>query len=86
VASDDAVTLFAVNRDDRSLPLEAVVRGVRGVLEHLVLADEDPNAANTAEQPDRVVPRAVTGATVEGEALRATLAPRSWNVIRMGTS
>ncbi len=86
VASEDAVTLFAVNRDDRSLPLEAVVRGVRGVLEHLVLADEDPNAANTAEQPDRVVPRQHAGTTIEGEALRATLPPRSWNVIRLGTS
>jgi alpha-N-arabinofuranosidase len=86
VASEDEVTLFAVNRDDRALPLEAVVRGVRGVREHLVLADEDPSAANTAEQPDRVVPRPHAGTTVEGEALNATLPPRSWNVIRMGTS
>jgi alpha-N-arabinofuranosidase len=86
VASQDEVTLFAVNRDDRVCELDAVVRGVRGVIEHLVLADEDPSAANTAEQPDRVTPRAVTGATLEGEALKVTLPPRSWNVIRMGTS
>jgi alpha-N-arabinofuranosidase len=86
VASQDEVTLFAVNRDDRVCELDAVVRGVRGVIEHLVLADEDPSAANTAEQPDRVTPRAVTGATLEGEVLKVTLPPRSWNVIRMGTS
>jgi alpha-N-arabinofuranosidase len=86
VASEDELTLFAVNRDDRALDLETVVRGVRGVSEHLALFDEDPSAANTAEQPDRVVPRAVAGARIDGEALRVTLPPRSWNVIRMGTS
>ncbi len=49
-----------------------------------MLADEDPSAANTAEHPDRVTPRAVTGATLENDALHVTLPPRSWNVIRMG--
>ncbi len=84
VASADGVTLFAVNRGESELPLEAVVRsGARTVAEHLALADEDPAAANTAEHPDRVVPRTLTGATVDGETLRATLPPRSWNVIRL---
>ena len=84
VASADGVTLFAVNRGESELPLEAVVRsGARTVAEHLALADEDPAAANTAEHPDRVVPRTLTGATLDGETLRATLPPRSWNVIRL---
>ncbi len=86
VAGEDAITVFAVNRGEGELPLDAVVRGVRGVLEHIVLADEDPNANNSAEQPDRVVPRAHPGTELEGGRLRATLPPRSWNVIRMGTS
>ena len=85
VASEDEVTLFAVNRNERAHELDAVVRGVRSVVEHLVLADEDPNAANTAEQPDRVTPRPHAGTTLHGERLHSTLPPRSWNVIRMGT-
>jgi alpha-N-arabinofuranosidase len=53
------------------------------VAEHLVLADDDPDAANTADRPDRVVPRAVPGARIEAATLRAALPPRSWNVIRL---
>jgi alpha-N-arabinofuranosidase len=83
VASDTGMTLFAVNRAEHELPLEAVLRGSFSVAEQLVLADEDPAAANTATDPDRVVPLAVTGARVDGELLHATLPPRSWNVIRL---
>jgi alpha-N-arabinofuranosidase len=39
-----------------------------------VLADDDPGAANTEAQPDRVRPRSVAG---------TTLPPRSWNVLRL---
>jgi alpha-L-arabinofuranosidase len=49
------------------------------VAEHLVLADDDPRAANTAAEPDRVAP----GARVEAGAVRAELRPRSWNVLRL---
>ena len=52
--------------------------------EHIVLTDRDLAAANTAAQPDRVVPSAGSGATVEGGVLRAELPPRSWNVLRLG--
>jgi alpha-L-arabinofuranosidase len=83
VASESGVTLFAVNRAETGLDLDAVVRGDLFVAEHTVLADEDPAACNTAEEPDRVVPRAAPGARIEGETLHATLPPRSWNVIRL---
>jgi alpha-N-arabinofuranosidase len=85
-AAAGALTVFAVNRADGPLPLEVVLRELDGVrvTEHLVLADDDIDACNTAEQPDRVVPRAGSGATVEGSRLRAELPPRSWNVLRLG--
>jgi len=81
-----ALTLFAVNRGAQALPLEVVLRDLDGVrlAEHLVLADADVGASNTAERPDRVVPRAGTGGAVDGATLRAALAPRSWNVLRLG--
>jgi alpha-L-arabinofuranosidase len=82
---DQTLTLFAVNRAAEPLPLEAVLHGIGApeVAEHIVLADDDPQAANTAEHPDRVVPRAVRGARVEAGVLRAELPPRSWNVLRL---
>jgi alpha-L-arabinofuranosidase len=83
----DALTVFAVNRSAEPLSLEAVLRGLAGlgVVEHLVLADGDLGAANTAEAPDRVSPRPRDGARVGGDGvLRAELPPRSWNVVRLG--
>jgi alpha-L-arabinofuranosidase len=84
VASADGVALLAVNRAAEPLELEARLRELPGarVAEHLVL-DGDLSAVNTAADPDRVTPRAVPGAAVEGDALRVELPPRSWNVIRL---
>jgi len=83
VHGEGTLTLFAVNRDTEPLELSAVLRCAASVLEHSVLADEDPAAANTAEAPERVGPRVLTGARIDGERLRATLPPRSWNVLRL---
>lgn len=81
-----SVTLFAVNRDlENPLSFEADLRamGDLRVAEHIVLEHPDPNAANTAEKPDNVVPHAGTGAKIEGGRLAAVLPRLSWNVIRM---
>jgi alpha-N-arabinofuranosidase len=80
------VTVFAVNRGPQALALEAVLRDLDGLelTEHLVLCDDDLTARNTAEQPNRVVPRTRSGARVQGGRLRAELPPRSWNVLRLG--
>ena len=82
VAGSDGLTLFAVNRGAEPLALEARLRGrrERGVVEHVVL-DGDLTASNTAAAPDRVAPRTLNGATIEGDVLRAELPPRSWNVV-----
>ena len=57
VLGDGELTLFAVNRTESPLPLDARLRDLDGVAvaEHIVLAD-DPDASNTPEQPDRVAP------------------------------
>jgi alpha-L-arabinofuranosidase len=83
---EETVTVFAVNRaTDRPLELVADVRGAGStrVLEHRVLADPDRHARNTAAEPDRVRPRRLDGAVVEGGTLTATLPPLSWNVLRL---
>jgi alpha-L-arabinofuranosidase len=81
-----AVTVFAVNRSQElALPLEVDLRGVgaHSLAEHLVLADADPEARNTLDDPERVAPHAATGTSVTGGLLRAELEPLSWNVIRL---
>jgi alpha-N-arabinofuranosidase len=79
------LTLFAVNRSAEALALIAAVRALEGVaiLEHITLTDSDLNAANTAEHPDRVTPRRIDTAHLNGAELQAHLPPRSWNVLRL---
>ncbi|MFJ9628505.1 alpha-N-arabinofuranosidase [Streptomyces sp. NPDC091280] len=80
------VTVFAVNRGQlAALPLEIDLRGVTAhtLAEHLVLADADPDATNTADRPDRVTPHPATGTTVTDGRLTAVLEPLSWNMIRL---
>jgi len=79
------LTLFCVNRSPQPLPLEGRLGGFAGcrMSEHLVLDHPDPEAANTRQDPERVTPRHLQGTRVEGESLRSTLPPLSWNVIRI---
>jgi alpha-L-arabinofuranosidase len=87
VHDEDAgrLSLFAVNRLDRPLTLDATVHGLEGLAvgEHSVLAGPDLRASNTADDPHRVVPRSVDGATVRGDLVSVVLPPRSWNVVRL---
>jgi alpha-N-arabinofuranosidase len=82
------LTVLAVNRaQQRELPLRATLRGLPGhyrVVEHLTIADADPDAVNTQEHPDRVVPRPLDGATVtDAGVLEAVLPALSWNILRL---
>ncbi|MEU4831646.1 alpha-N-arabinofuranosidase [Streptosporangium sp. NPDC023615] len=81
------LTLFVVNRD-RNAPcaLELTLpEGMRPV-EHLELTDDDLSAVNTADAPDRVVPRPGAGARQEGRRSVLNLSPVSWNVVRFAPS
>jgi len=84
---EESLTIFAVNRDGAEpLALEGDLRGMGDwrVVEHIVLDHEDGKAANTAEQPDRVVPRRQSGTNCENGKLTSLLPRLSWNVIRLG--
>jgi alpha-L-arabinofuranosidase len=79
------LTVFAVNRSAEPLSLIAAVRALEDVmiLDHVTLTDPDLNAANTADDPDRVRPRRIDTAHFDGAELQAHLPPRSWNVLRL---
>jgi alpha-N-arabinofuranosidase len=82
------LVLFVVNRHPgEPVTFTANLRAFPGArLETAtVLADDDWRAANTQEQPDRVVPRPHPDATVVDDTLRTVLPPVSWNVFRLPT-
>ena len=81
-----SLTLFALNRSlDQELRLDVTARGFTGlvVAQALALHDRDLNAANTKHDPLRVRPLPLKDVAAEGDRLRATLPPASWNVIRL---
>jgi alpha-N-arabinofuranosidase len=81
-----AVTLFAVNRDQREeLTLELDLRACSGLVsgEHVAIADADANAVNTADAPDRVTPRRLDEIKVVDGRATAVLPALSWSMIRL---
>ena len=84
------VVVFAVNRSTAEpLPVEVDLRalvarhGTYAVAEHHTIADDDLTATNTAEHPDRVVPRAGSDVRVEAASARVLLPPVSWSAVRL---
>jgi alpha-N-arabinofuranosidase len=79
------LVVFAVNRSGSDIRLDIDLRGLPGLAgaEHLALiAGAEPDAVNTAGDPDRVVPRAQERPPVDAGRSAVRLAPASWNLIR----
>ena len=88
-AESGAVTLFAVNRDQRQeLSVEVDLRACPSLVggEHVAVYDGDPDAVNTMERPDRVAPRRLDDVKVVDGHATVVLAPLSWNMIRLQSS
>ncbi|MFD6950610.1 alpha-L-arabinofuranosidase [Nocardiopsis sp. TSRI0078] len=78
--------LFLVNRStDQPLTLRADLRdlGPTGVARALTLADDDVYAANTMDDPDRVVPQDNKSVHLEEGHLTVTLPPVSWTALTL---
>ena len=84
------LTIFAVNRNlGEGLDLEVNLHGMGNMklIEHIVLANADLKAVNSAKE-EKVKPALLTGAKLDNSGgralLEARLPPASWNVIRLG--
>jgi alpha-N-arabinofuranosidase len=80
------VTIFAVNRDlsepiDLSVSLAAFPQ--LDIVETWSIGGADPRETNTADEPDRVVPRPLASATVSQTRLTASLPPVSWSALHL---
>jgi alpha-N-arabinofuranosidase len=83
----EELTIFAVNRDlEESLLVETDLRDFPGyrVIEHIVLESDDPNAVNSLDNPNRVVPHTGGKTVIEDDMAKSVLNKLSWNVIRLG--
>jgi alpha-N-arabinofuranosidase len=83
------VTLFAVNRDQHEqVALDVDVRSLPklAIGEHVTLSDDDPEATNTADQPDRVTPTRLPDVKAADGSITAVLPALSWNMIRLRTA
>lgn len=77
------IAIFVVNRSETDkLDLEIPVGDLRGA-RHLALYDDDRAAVNTADDPDRVVPRVIEGTEIVDGVCTATLPPASWHLIQL---
>lgn len=93
VATYDAeageLAVFIVNRSqskEAQLRIDLRTFEAPAVIEHLVLADADPDACNTAEAPERVAMQVASGAGVAGGFLTLTAPALSWNVLRISAA
>jgi alpha-N-arabinofuranosidase len=80
------LTLFVVNRDpEDALDLGADLAdfGHLALVEALTLHHEDPYAANTADDPDAVVPQVNGSIRIEDGRLLGELPAISWSLIRL---
>ncbi|WP_199517181.1 arabinosylfuranosidase ArfA [Nucisporomicrobium flavum] len=86
VRSGDQVVIFAVNRSQTTpMSVDVDVRSLPSLsaATHTALFDDDPDAVNTAAEPDRVKPRTLDDPKLDGGRLQAVLPPLSWNMLRL---
>lgn len=79
--------VFMVNRSlHQAVEVNADVRGIRAssLLQAVTLADADVSATYTEPKPNRIVPKALDGVTLDGGMLCAVLPPVSWSMVRLG--
>ena len=79
------LSFFAVNRSNSAVELNIDARdfGKIEVREHICMAHEDMDAANTEENPTNVIPGNNRFTKVEDGHIRSMLSCYSWNVIRI---
>ena len=82
---DNRLSLLALNRHlGEPMALRLSLRGFGGawrIAAASELVADDLMAVNSAAQPDRVAPRALSRVSVDGDEIAVELAPASWNVI-----
>jgi alpha-N-arabinofuranosidase len=80
------LNLLLLNRDlQGELSVEISARGFGALAQAQAqqLRHDDLTACNTAAAPQRVAPAALKPVSIDGERIRLTLAPASWNAVQL---
>jgi alpha-N-arabinofuranosidase len=80
------VAVFMVNRGQdgsTTVSIDISSPGPVRLGESMTLADDDPNAANTLEQPNRVAPSPNQSARIDDNVLTVELPPISWAALHL---
>jgi alpha-N-arabinofuranosidase len=80
------LTFFAVNRHGtETIDVEVALNGFTAgkIVDHQVMTHANLAAVNTAKEPNAVVPKKGTGASVAEGTLKLKLAPYSYQMIRL---
>jgi alpha-N-arabinofuranosidase len=83
---NNVITFFAVNRHaTESIDLDVALQGFAAgqVVDHQVMTHSNLQAVNTAAEPNAVVPKKGTGATVSDGKVSVKLPPYSYQMIRV---
>jgi alpha-L-arabinofuranosidase len=83
-----AVSVFLVNRSQDAATIVSIDIGSLGpahLAESSTLADDDSNATNTLQQPNRVAPSPNQSARIDDNLLTVELPPISWTALRLAT-
>jgi alpha-L-arabinofuranosidase len=86
VQGDSGVTIFAVNRSQTEpMAVDVDLRSLTSLTSaaHTALSDDDPDAINTMDEPDRVTTRRLEDPKLDGGRLQAVLPPLSWNMLQI---
>lgn len=78
------VSVFAVNRSQTAaaaVDLDVRALGGATVVEHVAVHDEDPEAVNSAAEPNRVTPRRLDDVAADSGHAEVMLPPLSWNLL-----
>ncbi|AOX46223.1 alpha-N-arabinofuranosidase [Microbacterium sp. BH-3-3-3] len=85
-AETGATAIFVVHRgrhDAVDLVIDITGLGEVEIVETHLLADDDPSARNTLDDPERVQPRALEGARIVDGLLHVTLPPIAWAAVAL---
>lgn len=80
--------LFLVNRDpeqEHVVNIDLRALAITSILEQLTLEDADIRATNTADQPDRVLPRSTKTAQLVDGRLELRVGPVSWTALSLSS-
>jgi alpha-N-arabinofuranosidase len=86
---DGVITFFAINRNGKeNLDIDISLEGFKNpkIIGHTTIHNDDIEAVNTVNDPEKVIPVKGTGAKIESGKVYASFEPYSYHILRVETN